>query len=79
MSRLGASIMNELPILSVNDMIERIDVVTIEDVRELASELFAPAGLSVAGVGPDEQSFHAAIEPLLAHAAAPSAAPEAAL
>jgi predicted Zn-dependent peptidase len=68
MSRLGASTMNELPILSVNDMIERIDAVSIEQVRELASVLFAPANLSVAGVGPDEQSFREAIEPLVAHA-----------
>lgn len=66
MSRLGASVMNGLPILSVNDMIERIDSVTIEQVRELAAQLFAPHQLSVAGVGPDEQSFTAAIEPLLA-------------
>jgi predicted Zn-dependent peptidase len=65
MSRLGASVMNGLPILSVNDMIERIDSVTIEQVRELATQLFAPHQLSVAGVGPDEESFRTAIEPLL--------------
>ncbi len=64
MSRLGASVMNELPILSVNDMIERIDSVTIEQVRELAAQLFTPTQLSVAGVGPDEKSFRAAIAPL---------------
>ncbi|HEX5853708.1 MAG TPA: pitrilysin family protein [Solirubrobacteraceae bacterium] len=64
MSRLGSSVMNGLPILSVNDMVERIDAVTIEQVRELAAQLFAPHQLSVAGVGPDEQRFRAAIEPL---------------
>ena len=64
MSRLGASTMNEMPILSVNDMIERIDAVSIADVRELAAQLFAPPQLSVAGVGPDEQRFRTAIEPL---------------
>jgi predicted Zn-dependent peptidase len=68
MSRLGTSIMNELPILSMDEMIERIDAVSIEDVRELAGELFAPAHLSVAGVGPDEQAFRSAIEPLAAAA-----------
>ena len=66
MSRLGSSVMNALPILSVNEMIERIDSVTIEQVRELAAQLFAPEQLSVAGVGPDEQKFLAAIEPLSA-------------
>jgi predicted Zn-dependent peptidase len=64
MSRLGASVMNGMPILSVNDMIERVDAVTIEHVRELAGELFAPEQLSVVGVGPDQEVFNAAIEPL---------------
>jgi predicted Zn-dependent peptidase len=64
MSRLGASVMNELPILSVDEMIERIDAVGMDELRELAGELFTPARLSVAGVGPDEEAFRAAIEPL---------------
>jgi predicted Zn-dependent peptidase len=64
MSRLGASVLNGLPILSVNDMIERIDAVDIDDVRALAAELFPPSQLSAAGVGPQEAEFLAAIEPL---------------
>lgn len=64
MSRLGASVLNDLPILSVDEMIERIEDVSIEQVRELAGSLYVPSGLSVAGVGPDEERFRAAIEPL---------------
>jgi predicted Zn-dependent peptidase len=64
MSRLGTSVMNELPILSVDEMIERVDAVGIEHVRALAQELFSPERLSVAGVGPDEDAFRAAIAPL---------------
>ncbi len=64
MSRLGGSLLNEMPILSVDEMIERVDAVDIEQVRELAAELFRPEQLSVAGVGPDEAHFRAAIEPL---------------
>jgi predicted Zn-dependent peptidase len=64
MSRLGASLLNGLPILSVEEIIERIDAVGVSDLRELAGELFSPERLSVAGVGPDEESFNAAIEPL---------------
>jgi predicted Zn-dependent peptidase len=75
MSRLGASVLNELPILSVNEMLERIDAVDIEDVRALAAELFVPSSLSVAGVGPDEERFLASIEPFTAGAPEP-AAPE---
>jgi predicted Zn-dependent peptidase len=58
-----------MPILSVNEMLERIDAVEIDAVRELAGELFAPGGLSVAGVGPAESEFLAAIAPLGAGAA----------
>jgi predicted Zn-dependent peptidase len=64
MSRLGVSTLNEMPILSVEEMIERIDAVDIDQVRALAGELFAPETLSVAGVGPDEDRFRTAIEPL---------------
>jgi predicted Zn-dependent peptidase len=70
MSRLGASLLNEMPILSVNEMIERVDSVQIEEVRALAGELFTPASLSVAGVGPAESEFLAAIGPLGASAGA---------
>jgi predicted Zn-dependent peptidase len=68
MSRLGASVLGELPILSVNEMLERIDAVDIEHVRALAAELFVPSRLSVAGVGPDEERFLASIEPFTAGA-----------
>jgi len=68
MSRLGASVLGGLPILPVGELIERIDAVGIEEVRELAAELFAPVGLSVAGVGPDEELFRAAIGPLVGDA-----------
>ncbi len=43
-----------MPILSVNEMIERIDSVEIDAVRALAAELFTPSRLSAAGVGPAE-------------------------
>ncbi len=66
MSRLGGSTLNELPILSIDELIGRIDAVTVDDLRELARELFDPVRLSVAGVGPDESAFLAAIEPLQA-------------
>ncbi|HEY4996970.1 MAG TPA: pitrilysin family protein [Solirubrobacteraceae bacterium] len=64
MSRLGASLLNDMPILSVDEMIERVDSVDIEQVRALAAELFQPEYLSVVGVGPEEARFRAAIEPL---------------
>ncbi len=62
MSRLGSSVLNDMAILSVDEVIERIDAVQIADLRELADELFRPGELSVACVGPDEQVFRAGLE-----------------
>jgi predicted Zn-dependent peptidase len=64
MSRLGSSVLSELPILSVDEILERIDSVELSDLRELAGELFARERLSVAGVGSDESTFEAALGPL---------------
>jgi predicted Zn-dependent peptidase len=69
MNRLGASVLNDLPILSVEEIIARIDAVTIEDLQELAAELFRGPELSVAAIGPDEQALRAALTPLEAVAA----------
>jgi predicted Zn-dependent peptidase len=65
MSRLGTSVLSGLPILSVEEMIARIDSVDIPQLRELTAELLAAPRLSVAGVGPDEEAFRTAIEPFL--------------
>ena len=70
MGRLGAAVLNDMPILSVDEVIDRIDAVTLEQLRELAAELYDPTKLSLAGVGPDEQRFAAAVEPLRAAAEA---------
>jgi predicted Zn-dependent peptidase len=64
MSHLGASLLHEMPILSVDEVIERIDAVSLSDLEALAGELFAPDRLSVACVGPDRGIFDAAIVPL---------------
>ena len=64
MSRLGAAVLNGLPILSLNEMIERIDAVEYRAGRALAAGLFNASQLSAAGVGPAEADFLAAIEPL---------------
>ena len=64
MNRLGSSVLGDLPILSVDEIIEQIDAVQAEELHELAAELFAPERLSVAGVGTDEEVFQQALEPL---------------
>jgi hypothetical protein len=57
--------LNGLPILSVDEMIERIDAVTPSRSRARSSSC-SRRPLSRGGRRPDEQSFRAAIEPLLA-------------
>ncbi len=64
MNRLGGSVLADLPILSVEEIIARIDAVTVDDVRALAQELFGFAGLSVAAIGPDEDALRSALTPL---------------
>lgn len=69
MSRLGSSLLAGLPILSVDEIVDRVDAVQARDLRDLAGELFAPERLSAAGVGPAEDTFREALEPLEALAA----------
>jgi predicted Zn-dependent peptidase len=64
MNRLGGSVLADLPILSVEEIIARVDAVSVEDVRALAEELFGFAGLSVAAIGPDEEALRNALAPL---------------
>jgi predicted Zn-dependent peptidase len=64
MNRLGGSLLAELPILSVEEIFARIDAVEVEDLRELAQELFPPRELSIAGIGRDVQVFEEALAPL---------------
>lgn len=66
MNRLGSSLLGELPILSVDEIVAQIDAVQAEDLHKLAGELFAGERLSVAGVGADEELFQEALAPLQA-------------
>jgi predicted Zn-dependent peptidase len=64
MNRLGAAVLNDMPLLSLDDVVERIEAVTIDDLAELTAELLGPERLSAAGVGTDEDVFRRGIEPL---------------
>jgi predicted Zn-dependent peptidase len=64
MNRLGSSVLADMPVLTVDEVVERIDAVTRDDVAALARELYAPERLSAAGIGGDEGTFRAALEPV---------------
>jgi predicted Zn-dependent peptidase len=66
MERLGASVLAGMPILELDEVLERIDAVDAKQIEALASELFDPARLCAAAIGPDEELFRGAFEPLLA-------------
>jgi predicted Zn-dependent peptidase len=59
-ARVARGILFDVPLLSLDEMLERIESVTADEVAELARELYDPAHLSGACVGPDEDCFRSA-------------------
>jgi predicted Zn-dependent peptidase len=64
MNRLGSSLLGDIPLLSIDEVIERIDAVTADDVQALAGELLDPARLSAGAVGPDGDLLASSLRPL---------------
>jgi predicted Zn-dependent peptidase len=64
MDRLGSAVLAGMPILELDETIERIAAVDAEQVGALAAELLAPERLCAAAIGPDEDVFRAALAPL---------------
>ncbi|MBK5233182.1 MAG: insulinase family protein [Thermoleophilia bacterium] len=64
MSRIARSSLHDLPLLTIDEMLDEVDQVSIEDVHGLAAELYAGEGLSTACVGRDESRFMAAVAPV---------------
>jgi predicted Zn-dependent peptidase len=62
MNRLGSSVLMDVPLLTVDEVLAAFDAVTLDDVMALARELWAPERMSAAGVGESETAFRAAIE-----------------
>ena len=62
MSRLGKSLLTETELLSLEELVERIEAVSADDVAALAAELLRPERFSAAGIGPSGRRFRAAVE-----------------
>jgi predicted Zn-dependent peptidase len=60
MSRIARSILFEVPLLSLDEMLERVEAVTEDDVTALVAELYDPERLSAACIGPQEERFREA-------------------
>jgi predicted Zn-dependent peptidase len=61
MTRLGKGVITETEILSLDELAERIEAVTSEQVLQLAEQIYRPAALSVVGIGADEGRFTGAV------------------
>jgi predicted Zn-dependent peptidase len=61
MNRLGSEILAGEPLLSIDEVVERIEAVSREDLEALVADLWAPGQLAAAGIGPDEARFEEAL------------------
>jgi predicted Zn-dependent peptidase len=64
MGRIGKAVLFGIPLLTLDEMLARVDEVSSEDVAELADELYAPEALSAAAIAPSEERFRAALAPV---------------
>lgn len=64
MARNARAVLFDLPLESLDEMIQRIEAVTIADVEELGAELYRPDRLSAAAIGADGDLFRAALQPV---------------
>ena len=64
MNRLGSHVLTEVPLLSVDELIERVEAVSLEELEALAAELFAADRMSAACIGPHEEAFRDGVEPV---------------
>ena len=70
MHRLGRSVLTGTPLLSIDEMLAKLDAVDREHVQELAHEFYRPDSLSAVAIGREEQAFREAIGSVNAELAA---------
>jgi predicted Zn-dependent peptidase len=61
MNRLGSEILAGAPLLSLDEVVAKIEAVSLDDLGGLVSELWTPPRLSAAGIGPDRVHFDSAL------------------
>ena len=61
MTRLGKATITDTPLLEVEEIVGRLESVTVPEIAALADELLAVERLSAAGIGPDEGRFREAV------------------
>ena len=64
MSRNARAALFDIPLYSIDELIEKTEAVTLDDVIALANELYAPERVSAACIGADEDRFRSAVAPV---------------
>ena len=64
MTRISRATLFGLPIESLDEMLAKVDAIAVDDLTELAAELYGAERLSAACVGADEGRFRAALAPV---------------
>jgi predicted Zn-dependent peptidase len=64
MSRCGRAILFGVPLLSLDEMLARVEAVSASELAELAADLYDPSRFSAACVGTDEGHFRSALAPV---------------
>ena len=62
MNRLGSSVLMDVPLLTIDEVLAAFDAVTLDDVNGLARDFWQPEHMAAAGVGGDEDAFRSALE-----------------
>jgi predicted Zn-dependent peptidase len=63
MNRLGSEILAGAPLLGLDEVVERIDAVSLEDLESLARQLWSAERISVAGIGTERETFEDGLAP----------------
>jgi predicted Zn-dependent peptidase len=79
MGRIARSVLYGVPLLSLDEMLERVEAVTLDELAQLAAELYDPGRLSAACVGADEELFRAGATRVSEHLGATTPAASSAL
>ena len=61
MNRIGRSVLTGTELLTMDEVVERIEAVTVEDVRALAREHWRPESMSAASIGPKGDAIREAV------------------
>ena len=64
MTRISRATLFGLPIESLDEMLAKVDAIAVDELTELAAELYRADGLSAACVGADEDRFRQALAPV---------------